>query len=247
MGVRGCSRRRSHAAADPQLDTLLSPPQKAVVIDCRGHMLGRLASTIAKQILNGNTIVRACASRRSAWQPLSAAASARIQQHYMLQPTLIAHAHRCAFAPRRLPSPAAWSGSGPSMSAFSASATTQTRARVLSTFAPHHASSGAPSAGTAAYRCFTLVAHSTQHSMVPHKTKRGGAALDRLKCFEGIPAPYDTVKRMVVPDALKVLRLQHGHRYCKLGDLSASVRACLYQLHVGAALTKMCHPHSMLR
>lgn len=69
------------------------------------------------------------------------------------------------------------------------------------------------------YSQYTL----STHSMVPHKTKRGAAALDRLKCFEGIPAPYDTTKRMVVPDALKVLRLQHGHRFCKLGDLSASV------------------------
>lgn len=59
--------------------------------------------------------------------------------------------------------------------------------------------------------------------MVPHKTKRGAAALERLKTFEGVPPPYDKVKRMVVPDALKVLRLQHGHKFCKLGDLAASV------------------------
>ena len=59
--------------------------------------------------------------------------------------------------------------------------------------------------------------------MVPHKTKRGAAALDRLRVFEGLPPPYDKTKRMVVPDALKVLRLQHGHKYCKLGDLSKSV------------------------
>lgn len=64
--------------------------------------------------------------------------------------------------------------------------------------------------------------------MVPHKTKRGAAALDRLKGFEGIPPPYDKVKRMVVPDALKVLRLQHGHKFCKLGDLSNSVSCCLW-------------------
>ena len=61
--------------------------------------------------------------------------------------------------------------------------------------------------------------------MVPHKTKRGAKALERLKTFEGIPHPYDKVKRLVVPDALKVLRLKHGHKYCKLGDLSTSVRA----------------------
>ncbi len=59
--------------------------------------------------------------------------------------------------------------------------------------------------------------------MVPHKTKRGAAALERLKTFEGIPPPYDKVKRMVVPDALKVLRLQHGHKSCQLGDLAKSV------------------------
>jgi large subunit ribosomal protein L13Ae len=59
--------------------------------------------------------------------------------------------------------------------------------------------------------------------MVPHKTKRGAAALERLKAFEGIPPPYDQVKRMVVPDALKALRLQHGHKFCKLGDLAHSV------------------------
>lgn len=63
--------------------------------------------------------------------------------------------------------------------------------------------------------------------MVPHKTKRGAAALDRLKVFEGIPEPYDKKKRVVVSDALKVLRLQHGHRYCLLGDLSAAVRSVL--------------------
>lgn len=60
--------------------------------------------------------------------------------------------------------------------------------------------------------------------MLPHKTPRGAAALERLKAFEGIPHPYDKVKRLVVPGALKVLRLQHGHRFCKMGDLSASVR-----------------------
>ena len=59
--------------------------------------------------------------------------------------------------------------------------------------------------------------------MIPHKTKRGAAAMERLKVFEGVPPPYDTVKRLVVPDALKVLRLQHGHSSCKLGDLATTV------------------------
>ncbi|CAH9092535.1 unnamed protein product [Cuscuta epithymum] len=59
--------------------------------------------------------------------------------------------------------------------------------------------------------------------MIPHKTKRGAAALGRLKVFEGVPTPYDKVKRMVIPDALRVLRLQAGHKYCLLGKLSSEV------------------------
>ncbi|XP_056166232.1 60S ribosomal protein L13a-2-like [Syzygium oleosum] len=59
--------------------------------------------------------------------------------------------------------------------------------------------------------------------MIPHKTKRGAAALARLKAYEGVPPPYDKMKRMAIPDALKVLRLQAGHKYCLLGRLSSEV------------------------
>jgi large subunit ribosomal protein L13Ae len=50
--------------------------------------------------------------------------------------------------------------------------------------------------------------------MMPHKTARGAAAIERLKLFEGVPPPYDRKKRMVVPDALRVLRLKPGRKYC---------------------------------
>merc|ERR1711920_264561 len=61
----------------------------------------------------------------------------------------------------------------------------------------------------------------TIRGMVPHKTARGAAALDRLKCFEGMPHPFDRKKRMVIPCALKALRLRPERRFCKLGDLSS--------------------------
>merc|ERR1719500_2281583 len=51
--------------------------------------------------------------------------------------------------------------------------------------------------------------------MIPHKTARGQAALDRMKTFEGVPHPYDRKKRMVVPAALKVLRLRPHKKYCR--------------------------------
>jgi large subunit ribosomal protein L13Ae len=50
--------------------------------------------------------------------------------------------------------------------------------------------------------------------MTPHKTPRGAAALERLKLYEGVPPPYDRKKRMVVPEALRVLRLKPGRKYC---------------------------------
>merc|ERR1712100_848460 len=37
--------------------------------------------------------------------------------------------------------------------------------------------------------------------MIPHKQYRGSAAFQRVKCLEGIPEPFNSVKRMVVPDA----------------------------------------------
>ncbi|RUS90614.1 hypothetical protein EGW08_001611, partial [Elysia chlorotica] len=59
--------------------------------------------------------------------------------------------------------------------------------------------------------------------MLPHKTTRGKEALARLKVFEGVPAPYDKKKRMVVPSALKVLRLNPTRKFCSLDRLSHEV------------------------
>ena len=59
--------------------------------------------------------------------------------------------------------------------------------------------------------------------MLPHKTARGASALGRLKVFEGVPAPYDTKKREVVPDALRAVKLSSFRKFCSLGDLSGQV------------------------
>lgn len=47
--------------------------------------------------------------------------------------------------------------------------------------------------------------------------------MERLKVFEGVPEPYNRMKRMVVPAALRVLRLKPGRRFCTLGRLSHEV------------------------
>ena len=80
-----------------------------------------------------------------------------------------------------------------------------------------------PSRGPFHLRAPSRIFWRTVRGMVPHKTKRGSEALNRLKVFEGIPPPFDKKKRMVVPCALRVLRLKPGRRYCALGRLSHEV------------------------
>jgi large subunit ribosomal protein L13Ae len=59
--------------------------------------------------------------------------------------------------------------------------------------------------------------------MMPHKSVYGNSALNRLACYEGVPAPYDKVKLVVVPQALKVLRKPHGRIVTRLGLLSSLI------------------------
>ena len=73
------------------------------------------------------------------------------------------------------------------------------------------------------FRAPSRILYKAIRGMVSHKTARGKAALERLKIFEGIPPPYDKKKRVVVPQALRVLRLKPGRKYTTLGKLSTSV------------------------
>ena len=73
------------------------------------------------------------------------------------------------------------------------------------------------------YRSPSRIFWRVLRGMTPHKMARGKAALQRLKVFEGIPYPYDQRKRMVVPDALRMLRLRPGRNYCTLSDLATQV------------------------
>lgn len=72
------------------------------------------------------------------------------------------------------------------------------------------------------FRAPSRIFYKAVKGMIPHKTARGEAALERLKVFEGIPAPYDRKKRVVVPQALRIFRLKGGRKYTTIGKLSAS-------------------------
>jgi len=142
--------------------------QKEVIIDARGHLLGRLSSTVAKELLQGQkvTIVR-CESINISGSLF------RQRLKYM------------------------------------------TFKRKTNNVNPKH--------GPFHYRAPSKILWRTIRGMIPHKTARGQAALDRLKCFEGMPHPYDLKKKQVVPQALKMLRLKPHRKYCVLGDLSQKV------------------------
>ncbi|ONM09472.1 60S ribosomal protein L13a-1 [Zea mays] len=142
---------------------------KRIVVDARHHMLGRLSSIIAKELLNGQKVV-----------------VVRCEEICMSGGLVRQKMKYLRFLRKRM--------------------------------------NTKPSHGPIHFRAPAKILWRTIRGMIPHKTKRGEAALARLKTYEGVPPPYDKTKRMVIPDALKVLRLQPGHKYCLLGELSKEAK-----------------------
>ncbi|WPG98404.1 Hypothetical protein R9X50_00119400 [Acrodontium crateriforme] len=145
----------------------MSSFEPVIVIDAKGHLLGRLASTVAKQLLEGQKIV---VVRCEALNISGEFFRAKLK--------------------------------------YSAFLRKQTR---------YNATRGGPWH----YRAPSKMFWRTVRGMIPHKTDRGAKAMERLKTFEGIPTPYDRKKRMVVPQALRILRLQPGRKYCTVGRLGS--------------------------
>jgi len=140
--------------------------QKVVIVDCYGHLLGRLASIIAKELLNGQRIVLVRTEEMN------------------ISGSLFRNKEKFARFVRKV------------------TATNPTRG-------PWH------------YRSPSKIIWRVIRGMIPHKTERGKAALDRLKTFEGIPHPFNRLKRQVIPAAFKNLRLRPGRKFCRLGDLAS--------------------------
>ncbi|KAJ5219007.1 uncharacterized protein N7498_001106 [Penicillium cinerascens] len=147
----------------------MSSFESVVVIDGKGHLLGRLASTVAKQLLNGQKIV---VVRCEALNISGEFFRAKLKYHAYLR-------KMTRFNPTR--------------------------------GGPFH------------FRAPSRIFYKAVRGMIPHKTARGAAAMERLKVFEGVPPPYDKKKRVVVPQALRVLRLRPGRKYCTVGRLSHEV------------------------
>ena len=143
--------------------------EKEMLIDARGHIMGRLASVVAKELLNGQRVV-----------------VVRVEQ-LTLSGSL--YRRRCDY----LEFKNKVSNSNPRKGG------------------PHH------------YRSPSKIFWRAVRGMLPHKTPRGVAAMEKLKIFEGCPYPYSHRKRSCVPIALKVMRLKTGRKSCLLGELSEKV------------------------
>jgi large subunit ribosomal protein L13Ae len=80
-----------------------------------------------------------------------------------------------------------------------------------------------PGRGPFHFKSPSLMVWRTIRGMLHQKSARGQEALARLSTFEGIPAPYDKQKRLVIPAALRVMRLKPGREYTVIGTLADSV------------------------
>merc|ERR1711976_354352 len=150
------------------LSVIMGFQTKPILIDARGHLFGRLASIVAKTILQGQRVV---VVRCEAM--VISGSFYRNKLKYL------------DFLRKRM-------NTNPN-------------------HGPYH------------FRAPSKIFWRTVRGMLPHKLNRGKEALDRMKVFEGVPPPYDKVKRMVVPSALKVLRMKQRRRSCELGRLSHEV------------------------
>merc|ERR1719181_2504532 len=140
--------------------------EKLVVIDCRGHLLGRLASFVAKEALAGQKIMLVRAEEINI-----SGSFIRNKLHLLMRKQ-----KRMSTNPRRGPF--------------------------------HH-------------RSPADMLMRTIRGMLPHKLYRGSAAYQRIKAVDGCPSPFDKIKKMVVPSALRVTRLRPGRKYCTLKRLAS--------------------------
>merc|ERR1711959_305066 len=149
-------------------DSADMPFEKLTVIDARDHLLGRLASFVAKEALLGQKIVVVRCEEL-------VISGSHIRNKLKL---LMKRNKRMNTNPRK---------------------------------GPFHHKSPAD--------MFMRVVR----GMLPHVWYRGSAAFQRVKAVEGVPDPFGQIKKMVVPDALRITRLKPGRKYSNLGKLAAEL------------------------
>nr|UXY87306.1 60S ribosomal protein L13A [Cryptomonas sp.] len=138
------------------------------VINGNGHLIGRLASVCAKQLLNGKKIVVVHCEKIEI-------SGKEIKNKYKY---LSLRKKRTNTNPRR---------------------------------GPFH------------FRSPSQIFWKVVRGMLPHKTKRGTNALMNLRVYEGVPPSLVKMKKFVIPEALRILRLSPGRKYSKLENISNQI------------------------
>lgn len=155
-------------SSDSKLEASNMVFEKSIIIDAKGHLLGRLASTVAKSLLCGQRMVLVRCELVNI--------SGNFYRNKLKYLDFLRK--RTNTNPRR---------------------------------GPFH------------FRAPSKIVWRTIRGMIPYKTKRGQEAMNRLKVYDGVPPMYAKKKRLVVPAALRVVRLKPGRKFCVLGRLSHEV------------------------
>ena len=140
--------------------------RKCVVVDAKGHLVGRMASIIAKQLQLGQRIIIVRCEQ-----------AIYSGKHYRNKLNLMKKLH-------------------------------------------HHNNTNPRRGGPFHLMAPSRIMYRTIRGMIPYKTSKGAAAMGRIKCFDGCPVSCNTLKKMVIPSALKAVKLAPRAKYCKLGNVA---------------------------
>jgi large subunit ribosomal protein L13Ae len=176
-----------------------------VIVDAKGHLIGRLASLLAKELMNGQRVVVVRCEELNVSGSLFR--NKRNMQHRVDQCNHVVLIFNSQIP--RVPEPKNQHQSAQGPLPFQSPFSDFVQGYPRHDQPPHK--EGKHRTGTFEGWFSELCAASWLISAV------------LLQVFDGIPHPYDRMKRKVVPDALRVTKLRPGRKFCRLGDLSATM------------------------
>lgn len=140
--------------------------RKCIVVDAKGHLVGRMASYIAKQIQLGQKIIVVRCEQ-----------AIYSGKHFRNKLNLMEFLHK-------------------------------------------HNNTNPRRGGPFHFLAPSRIIYRAIRGMIPYKTSKGAAAMNRLKCFDGCPVSCNCLKKMVIPDALKAAKLTPRCKYTVLGNVA---------------------------
>nr|UXY86869.1 60S ribosomal protein L13A [Cryptomonas paramecium] len=142
--------------------------KKPFVIDGTGHLLGRLSSTCAKYLLQGNKVV-------------------------------ILNCSRLQISGKKI------------------------RSKIKYTKIFNKKTATNPQRGPLHFKSPSQIFWRTVRGMLPYKIKKGLKALLNLRVYDGVPYLFSNIKKFVIPENLRVLKLSKNCKYCDIKDISFEI------------------------